>query len=370
MKVKPFLVEEFMNAYENDAELNLAETCVDPLVLGDFLSLVGKEEFFEKLKEKKLTYGFIQGSPALRKGIAGLYKKLKSQNILICGGAIGANFLVFYSLVEPGDTVISVFPAYQQLYSVAESFGANVKLLNLTPENQWLPDVSELAGLVDNRTKLIVINNPHNPTGSLIDAKLLERICVLAEETGAYVLCDESYRGLYLKPSDFVPSAVDLSKRAIVTGSFSKPFSLTGLRLGWIAADTEIIDQCQAHRDYTTISNGMIDDALAVLAIENIDLILNRNLKIIRTNHAVLSHWIENEPLTDWVPPKAGSIGFLKYHRKIPSRDFCLQLLKEKGTLLVPGSCFGTEQFLRIGYGCKTEILEEGLRRLQDFLNS
>ncbi|MGQ9726727.1 MAG: aminotransferase class I/II-fold pyridoxal phosphate-dependent enzyme, partial [Candidatus Bathycorpusculaceae bacterium] len=355
MKVDRFLVERFIGAYEHDVELNLAETCVVPFTLGEFLSLVGRENFFEEFKEKQLTYGFVDGSPNLRQGITNLYEHMKPENILIAGGAIGANFLVFYTLVEPGDTVISVFPAYQQLYSVAKSFGANVKLLKLRESNQWLPDVDELSELVDDKTKLIVLINPHNPTGSLIDINLLKKICKIAEDAGAYLLCDETYRGLYIRPDDFVPSVVDISERAIATGSFSKAFSLTGLRLGWIAANKQVIEECKLRKDYTAISNGLIDDALAALAIKHVDRIYERSLKIVRTNYQILHNWIEDEPLIDWVAPRAGSIAFLRYKLNMPSEELCLRLIRGKGTLLVPGSCFGMEGYLRIGYGCKTE---------------
>jgi len=370
MKVDTFLVERFMDAYENNVELNLAETCVDPFTLGEFLSLTGREAFFEELKGVQLTYGSIEGSLDLRRGLANLYETLTPENILVAGGAIGANFLVFYTLVEPQDTVISIFPAYQQLYSVAKSLGANVKLLSLSEDDKWLPDVDRLAGLIDDRTRLIVINNPHNPTGSLIDAGLLKKICAIAEEAGAYVLCDESYRGLYINQNDSAPSAADLSENAIATGSFSKAFSLTGLRLGWIAGSQQIIEECRRHRDYTTISNGLIDDALAALAMKHVDRIYARNLKIIRANHQILSRFIEDEPLISWVPSRAGSTAFLRYNLELSSEELCVRLIKEKGTFLVPGSCFEMEGYLRIGYGCKTEILEKGLSRFKDFLNA
>ncbi|KON30680.1 aminotransferase [miscellaneous Crenarchaeota group-15 archaeon DG-45] len=370
MKVDPFLVERFLNAYELGAEVNIAETDIDPFTVGGFLDFVEREDFFEELKERRLTYGFIEGSPDLRRGLAGLYGNMRPENILVAGGAIGANFLVLYSLVEPGDTVVSILPAYQQLYSVARSFGARVKLLRLRPERRWLPDAEELAGLVDEETKLVVMNNPHNPTGSLIDAGLLKEICAIADEAGAYLLCDESYRGLYVNPGDAVPSAVELSERAVATGSFSKPFSLSGLRLGWIAAGEEIIEECFAHRDYTTISNGVIDDALAALAVQNRGRIMERNLGVLRRNHRLLSAWVEGEPLIDWVPPRAGSIAFLRQRLGMTSEELCLRLLEERGTLLVPGSCFEMEGYLRIGYGCRTEVLREGLSRFKDFLDA
>jgi len=369
MKVEPFLVEKWLNEYELDIGINISETCVDPFTLGEFLTLVEREDFFQEFKDTPLTYGYIPGSPELRQGLANLYHGLNAGNILVTGGAIGANFLVFYSLVEPGDTVISVHPTYQQLYSVAKSFGANVKLLKLRMGDRWLPNLSKLADLVDARTKLIVINNPNNPTGSLIDEETLKAICDIAEDIGAYVLDDESYRWLYVNPDDSVPSVVELSDRAIATGSFSKTFSLTGLRLGWIAADSSIIEEIEDRRDYTTISNGMIDDALASIAVKNKDLILKRNSSIVSRNHRILSDWVENEPLIDWAPARAGTVGFLKQELGISSEELCKRLMREKDVLLVPGTCFGMDGFLRIGFGNNTEVLKEGLFRFKEFLN-
>ncbi len=369
MKVEPFLVEKWLNKYEHDVELNISETCVDPFTLGEFLILMEREDFFRDFSDTKLTYGYIPGSPGLRQGLANLYDGLGPENILVTGGAIGANFLVFYSLVEPGDTVVSVFPTYQQLYSVARSFGANVKLLKLHMREGWLPNIGKLADLVDPNTKLIVINNPNNPTGSLIDTEQLQAVCEIARDVGAYVLNDESYRGLYVNPDDSVLSVVELSDMAIATGSFSKMFSLTGLRLGWIAAESSIIEECEDRRDYMTISNGMIADALATLAVENVDLILKRNLGIVRTNYRILSDWVEKEPLIEWVPPRAGTVAFLYHRLNISSEELCLRLMREKDVLLVPGSCFEMDEFLRIGFGNNTEVLKEGLSRLKDFLS-
>lgn len=369
MRVEPFLVEKWLNKYEHDVEINISETCVDPFTLGEFLTLMGREDFFRDFWDTKLTYGYIPGSPRLRKGLSKLYDALGPENILVTGGAIGANFLVFYSLVEQGDTVISVFPTYQQLYSVARSFGANVKLLKLRMEDNWLPDMIKLADLIDPHTKLIVINNPNNPTGSLMDEECLFTICEMAEDVGAYVLDDESYRDLYVDPKDSVPSVVEISDRAIAAGSLSKTFSLTGLRLGWIAAEGSVIKECEDRRDYTTISNGMIDDALATLAVENVDLVLERNLSILRTNYRVLSDWVDGEPLIEWVPPRAGTVAFLRHKLDISSEELCKRLMREEDVLLVPGSCFEMDGFLRIGFGNNTKVLNEGLCRFKDFLS-
>jgi aspartate/methionine/tyrosine aminotransferase len=369
MRIETFHVEKWLNTYEHDVEINCSETCVDPFTVGEFLTLMGRENFFQEMWDTQLTYGYIPGSTGLRRGIANLYKGLEPENVLVTGGAIGANFLVLYSLVEPGDTVVSVFPTYQQLYSVARSFGADVKLLNLRMEDGWLPDTDELRDLVDEKTRLIVINNPNNPTGSLIQDERLKEICEIAEEAGAYLLSDESYRGIYVDPGDSVSSAVELYEKGVATGSFSKPFSLTGLRLGWIAAERAIIEECELRRDYTTISNGMIADAMATLAMENVDRIYERNRGIVKTNFEILSDWVDDEPLIEWVPPRASTVAFLKHGLGITSVELCLRLMEERDVLLVPGTCFGMEGFLRIGWGGDAETLKEGLSRFKEFLD-
>jgi aspartate/methionine/tyrosine aminotransferase len=358
-----------MNKYENDVEINMAETCVQPFTLREFLHFVNRPNFFEEIMDIQLTYGHIEGNPELREGISKLYKSVNSEDILITGGAIEANFNAFYSLVEPGDTVISVFPAYQQLFSVAKSFGAKVKLLHIRPENQWLPELEELKQLVDKKTRMIVINNPHNPTGSLIDEPMLKAITDVAEDSGAYLLSDEAYRGLYIKAKDSVPSVVDIYDKGVATGSFSKSISLTGLRLGWITSNNMVIKQCMLHRDYTTISKGMIDEALATLAMENINQVFKRNLKIVRRNHKLLDDWINEEPLISWIPPRAGSVGFMHHELNINAAKICKGLIEEKSTFMVPGDCFEQPEYIRIGYGNAPAILREGLTRFKNYLN-
>lgn len=351
-----------MNAYEMSVRYNLAETCVKPFTLGELFELA--DASLESLADMTLGYGHIMGSPALRELLAGLYQAHEPANILTMNGAIGANFLVFYSLVEPGDTVISVFPAYEQLYRVAESFGAQVKRLPLRPEKAYQPDLDELRGLIDHKTKLIVINNPHNPTGALMEAHTLAQICQMAEDCGAYLLCDEAYRGLYIEEGARVPSAVDLSQRAIATGSFAKPFSLAGLRLGWIAASPEVIAACSLRRDYTTISCGQLDERLATLALTHLDRLMARNLTLLRRNFRIMDDWVAEQPLVDYVAPRAGTTAFLHYNLPIPSRQLCLDLIDKYSTFLVPGDCFERENYLRLGFACDTDTLATGLMHL------
>jgi aspartate/methionine/tyrosine aminotransferase len=371
MEIKHFAIEEWMNAYEHEAVYNMAETCVDSLTVKELITLGGTdpEQFFQGLYDKKLTYGHIEGSPELRHLIASRYKTVKPENVLIMNGAIGANFLVLYSLVQPGDEVICVQPTYQQLASVPESFGATLIPLELKEENGYLPDLEELKSLTTSKTKLIIINNPNNPTGALMKEEDLKEIVDIAKSYDAYLLCDEVYRGLYQDPNIVIPSAVDLYDKAISTGSMSKALSLAGLRLGWIAGPEEVIKECIKHRDYTTISCGMIDDLLATHALKNIDKIMERNLNIIRQNAQILDDWVKKEPRITYFKPEAGTTAMLKYDFDMPSEKFCLDLFKKNGAFLSPGSCFDMEGTVRIGYACDTEVLVQGLEKVSEYIS-
>ncbi|MBD9651546.1 aminotransferase [Ensifer sp. ENS09] len=369
MKIRDFGVEIWMNRYENHCEWNLAETCVESLTVAELLDMAGKTDtILAELLPLKLTYGAIEGSERLRGLIAGLYAKQAIDNVVTTHGAIGANALVHETLVEPGDRVISVLPTYQQHYSIPESYGADTRILHLTEETGFLPDLEELQRLAIPGTKLIAINNPNNPTGALMDRAYLERIVEIARACGAWILCDEVYRGTDQEGNGLTASIADLYEKGISTGSMSKTFSLAGLRLGWIVAPPELIQAVSVHRDYNTISVGMLDDHFAAIALENKDKILPRSQAITRTNLAILSDWVDAEPLISWIRPQSGTTALLKYDLPMTSEAFCLQLLQRTGVMFTPGSAMDMEGYIRIGYANNEAVLREGLRRVSAFL--
>lgn len=371
MKIKPFKVELWMNEFEDDAIYNIGETCVHSITLKELLKLSGEntEKYMAEVLDKRLTYGHIAGAPEFKEGICKLYENMHPGNILTTHGAIGANHLALYTIVEPGDRVVSVLPTYQQLYSIPESFGADVQILKLRPENDFLPDLEELKNLVNNNTKVICINNPNNPSGALMPEEMLMKIVEVAKSVGAYVLSDEVYRGLTQKEG-YSKSIVDIYDKGISVSSMSKVFSLAGLRLGWIAASEEIIAKCFGHRDYNMISCGMLDEIFAGLALKNADTLLERNKGMVRRNLVILDEWVNKESHISYVKPKAGTTALLYYDFEIPSRDFCVNLMKMHGVLLTPGSCFELEKCARIGYACSTEILEQGLEKLSEYIRT
>ena len=181
------------------------------------------------------------------------------------------------------------------MYSIPESFGATVKLLRLKPENQFLPDLDELKSLVTEKTKVICINNPNNPSGSLMEEDMLKEIIEIAKSVDAYIHSDEVYRGLYQEEGIKIPSIVDLYEKGISTGSMSKVFSLAGLRLGWIATSEDIILEMIKRRDYNIISCGMIDEIIGAYVLENKEIILKRNHDIVIENLKILDNWVKGD---------------------------------------------------------------------------
>lgn len=369
MHIEPFAVELWMNAWENECEYNLAETCVESLTVAQLLDLCGKDRSeLDAILDLKLTYGAIEGSNRLRGAIAALYGRQEAANAIVTHGTIGANMLVHKTLVSRDDRVISVVPTYQQHYSIPASIGAEVRHLRLRAENGFLPDLDDLRALAADGVRLIAINNPNNPTGAVMDRQMLLDIVEVARAHDAWLLCDEVYRGTNQTGDGVSPSIADLYEKGISTAGVSKAFSLAGLRLGWVVGPRSLIERVIIHRDYDTISVGMIDDHLATIALEHADRVLERSRTITRRNLVLLSDWVDSEPKITWQKPCGGTTALLRYDADMPSRELCEALLKETGVLLTPGSAFDMEGHLRIGYANGTEVLEAGLERISAFV--
>lgn len=388
VKIPEFAVESWMDAYEHHCKFNVAETCCASVSL-DQLRELSEDKTTDILKtDRVLTYGAIRGAEALRNNLARLYSAkvttpLDPNNILTTPGAIQANYLVAYSLVGEGDHVICQYPTYQSLYSVPQSLGAEVDLWKASPEKKWIPDLEELKALIKPNTKLIVINNPNNPTGAVMGKAFLEQLVEIASEKDITILADEVYRPIFhsLSPidKDFPPSLLSMGyKNVVVTGSMSKAYSLAGIRVGWIASrNTEIIETIASVRHYTTISVSGLDEQVAAYALSpaTVHGLLARNIQLAKTNLALLEKFvIKNEDECEWVKPVAGTTAFIKFHRDgkpVDSVDFCKKLLEKTGVLFVPGSqSFGEEfkGYVRIGYVNQTDVVQKGLEEASKFV--
>ena len=359
MKIDTFKTEEWMNKYEKDAKYDMTCTCVNSFTMNEFFKFTDAD--FSGLLNMPLDYGDITGSEELKKLIASLYLNKTADNVTVTVGTIGANQLVYLSLLEKDDEVICVIPTYQQHYSIPKQFGAKVKYLRLKEELNWHIDFDELRELVTDKTKMIIINNPNNPTGSVMSYSEFQELVSAADKYGIYILCDEVYRGLNHYGTDNKLSVADIYEKGISTSSMSKTYSLAGIRVGYVVANRELIEEINHQRQYSTISVSRIDDYIASIALRNRDKIIKRNLETIQKGKKVLMEWVNSTEGITLVEPKAGTTAFLKYDFDINSTEFSERLFKETGVLFLPGDAFEFDKHLRVGYCSNVENLKEGL---------
>jgi aspartate/methionine/tyrosine aminotransferase len=367
---EPFALERWMSHYETRVTHDIGESGIAPMTMAELIAFEPEEEraaLTQSLLDLPLGYSEARGTEELRTALAATYQSATPEEVLVTTGAIEANFLLSSVLISPGDHVVAVYPAYQQLYSVPRGLGAEVSLWRVGEgdDGYWF-DIDELERLISPKTRVVIVNTPHNPTGAVLSLDDLNRVYALAEAAGAYLIVDEAYRWLDIPGGiALAPPARDLGPRAISVGTLSKPFGLPGLRLGWLVAPAEVAAACWAHRDYISLSPGKLSDALAVLALRHIDEVRARNHRIVAENLAVAEGWFAaHADLVSWTPPRAGLLALMRYVVDIPSLDLSNLLAERYGVLLVPGSAFGYEGHLRLGVGQTPSIFAEGLDRV------
>ncbi|RDW65653.1 putative aminotransferase [Aspergillus mulundensis] len=394
VKIETFEIDRWIMTHGPRAKHNLASSYCASISVNELSSLStaddGDKDPWTSLLATPMNYGPLKGSEALRQNISNLYSKESpgapaADNILITPGGSLANFIAVYALVGPADHVIVQYPTYQQLYALPAGVGAEVSLWKAKEDEGWALDVDELKGLVRPNTKMIILNNPVNPTGTAIPKSKLAAIVALATHHSITILCDEIYYPLFhsipTTDPERPPSILSFGyKNVIVTSTLSKAYSLAGIRIGWLAShDPTILDLCINARAYALITVSQLDDQLAAFALSppRLDTLIAKNITLVRRNLALVQELIDRHPsICQWTPPVATPIGFIKLTRSgrpVDDVDFCIRLLREKSVLLVPGSkCYGNgvefKGYVRLGFGCQTEQLREALQALERFL--
>jgi aspartate/methionine/tyrosine aminotransferase len=367
MKIEEFQLERNQSLFENTVRYNLTESGIHPCSLADFLS---KEEQREVLN-LELGYGQTNGDPALRDNIAALYTGLDRDNILVTNGSAEANFVTIWSLLEKGDQIVMMLPNYMLVWGLARSLGVKVDPFYLREERNWGIDPAELESLVSDNTRMIVICNPNNPTGSVMSEADMGKVAEIARKAGAYIVSDEIYRGSELDGTE-VKSFHDVYERTIVLSGLSKSMAHPGLRLGWVAADKQIVDECWHRHDYTSISTGIISQYAGqkLLEPERRRKILDRGRDILRNNLDYLQSWITaRSDRFSLIPPSAGGMAFVHYNIPINSSELANRLRLEKDVFVVPGDWYGMDHYLRFGIGGEHGDLKAGLGLIDEFLS-
>ena len=366
MKVPRFELERWQSVWEHRVELNISESGVLPLSAGELLETDAERA---ALLETQLGYPQTNGSEELRGRIAALYPGARAENVLATCGCAEANFLITWSLVEPGDEVVFMQPNYMQVGLLAEGLGAVVKPLWLREELGWAPDLEELKRLVTPRTRLIAVCNPNNPTGAVLSEAAMAEIVEVAVNAGAWLLADEVYRGAE-HDAALTPTFWGRYERALCTAGLSKAYGLPGLRMGWIVGETATIERLWSYHDYTSIAVSAPSHDLAVAALEPLrrEKILARTRRLLRENYPIVREWVSRHTgrLTH-IPPRAGAIAWVGLPG-ISSGEFCETLRDHQGVLLVPGEQFSMPGYVRVGFGYQAEKLRAALARVDALL--
>lgn len=366
MKLDAFKLERYFARHEFSAPYLLCCSDCESMALRELLALEpGASEKFDSLW---LGYTESLGHPDLRQAISNLYEDISPNQVLVHTGAEEAIFNFMNVALTPGDHLIVHTPYYQSLGQVALSIGAEVSEWQGDPNNAWELEIDVLGRLITPRTKVVVVNVPHNPTGFLPASGFVQELSVLSDKHGFTVFSDEVYRGLEADPSDRLPAFADVNHRAVSLGVMSKTYGLAGLRIGWIATrDDSLMREMAAFKDYTTICNSAPSEFLATLALRHADEIAMRNLRIIGSNLDRLDHFFDaHSDLFAWNRPKAGPIAFPSLMKGSPER-FCAELVEKSGVLLLPGTLYGKGyNAFRIGFGRKN--MPEALERFEAYI--
>jgi aspartate/methionine/tyrosine aminotransferase len=369
MKIKDFKLEEYFAQHEFNVKYLLCSSDCESYAIGDLLTLERGAE--KKFKDHWCGYTESHGSPELRREISNLYSNINEENVIVFAGAEEGIFILMNVLLNKDDHIIVQHPAYQSLYEIANSIGCEVTKWQLQDSDEWELSLDFLSTIIRANTKLIVINFPHNPTGYLPDKNFYNGLLKIAQENDIQVFSDEVYRFLEYDAHDRLPAAVDVYEKALSLGVMSKSFGLAGLRIGWIAcSDERLMQSLASFKNYTTICNSAPSEFLATLALRNKEKILARNLTIIKSNLQLLDPFFEeNNRLLSWHKPKAGSIAFPKLLTSEKIENFCSDLLRREGVLLMPGTMyeFG-DSYFRIGFGRKN--MPEALMKFENFLKN
>ncbi len=368
MKLKPFRIEHYYAKYEFTAQFMLSSSDMQSRSVAELLAL--EPDARERFDALWLGYTESSGAPYLREAIAGMYSGISSDDVLVISSAEEGIFLVYHALLGVGDHVIVETPCYESGLELARSTGAEVSPWQRYFEDGWAHDLAALEALIRPNTKMIYINTPSNPTGINMKPEVFAAVMDLAKERGIIVFCDEVYRELEHDPSTRLPAACEVYENAISLGSMSKSYGLPGLRLGWSASrNRDLLEKCLHFKYYTTICSSAPSEFLTALALRQRKILLTRNLEIVRRNLPILEAFVaRHESLFSWVKPNASPIGFPRVTIAGDVTDFCEQIVRETGVLLLPGGVYDQPQHVRMGYGRLN--MPEALERLEGHLQS
>jgi len=367
MKYKAFLLDEWLDQHA-DAEFDLGSSTGPRWTARELLELPGdRGRAAQEMMNVVLHYAPTAGAPGLREAIAEM-QGVPAEQVCVFAGGAEALFHIFATAAEPGANVIIPFPCFPAHDAIPEALGFEIRRYQLRRENSYSVDPSEVRRLVDERTKILLVNSPHNPTGATLSNEEIAALHNFAAAQGIQFVSDEVYHPIYHgRASD---SAARLPA-ATVVGDFSKAFSMGGLRLGWVVERDRARRQHYLNaRAYITASNTPVGEFLGEIAIRHRRQVLGRTSEVTRANLELLEGVVaQSAGALDWVRPAGGMTAWVRLTSDDDARRFCQEALQH-GLLLAPGDCWGFPDHFRAGFGVGgREWYARAMERLSDLLH-
>ena len=366
MQLKPFLLDLWLDQYEHNIEFNLAASTGPTWTVNDVLALTD-EETRHRFLNHKLVYSRPAGADSLREAIAEM-QNVPVESVQIVTGASEALVALMWLAAEPGANVIIPLPGFTTFSALPQSLGVETRFYRVRRENGFRIDPDEIKHLVDSKTKLILVNSPHNPTGATIGDAEMEDLHDFAAKRGIQLVSDEVYHPIYHGKQ--TQSAARLP-HATVISDLSKAFSIAGVRTGWmIEHDAERRRQYWNARAYFSISNTTTGEILSEIAIRKRDVVLGKTQEAASRNLKILERFMsDHRDVLGWIPPQGGMTAFPWLVNGESARPF-RQAAADHGILLAPGDCFDVPSHFRLGFAAAGDDFSKALDRFGAFVKS
>ena len=368
-RIDVFEMERMQSLHWHEVDYDLSESGVTAMSIAD---LLGND--VDQVLATRLGYPLSEGAPETRAAIASWYPGAAVENVTVVNGGSEANLLALWSLLEPDDRLAFMVPNYLQGGALGRHFGIGTDTFALVGSgSRWALDVDALRAAVGPRTKVVMVCNPNNPTGAVLSEAEMDAVVDVAGSVGAWIVADEIYRGAEVDTDELTPTFWGRYERVAVTSGLSKAFAMPGLRVGWIVAPRELIEQVWIHHDYTTLTPGMLSDRLAGAAMTpgTRERVLDRTRAIVRHNLPPIESWVaKHDGVLSYVRPVAGAIAYLEYELPIDSMELVDRVRLEQSVLVVPGDMFGLGKGFRVGFGFDPGHTVEGLDRISPYLSA
>lgn len=364
MKLVPFVLEEWLAKYRDSVPHHLGMSTGPKWTLAELEGLMTEAQR-AAFDGAALTYCPSNGGEGLRAALASMYGA-DAEEILVFNGGAEALLALFAVIDEPGANVVVPVPSFAPFYELPLALGIETRRYALQFEDGFALDVDAVVRLTDERTKLILVNTPHNPSGATIGEDAIRELDAFAERRGIQLVVDEVYHPIY--HGEPCRSAGAYS-RATVLGDFSKSFSLPGLRIGWLLErDAARRSQLMNAHGWFTVSTNTLGELLAEVATHNRETIFGRARALSGANLALLEEWAaRHEDRLEWLRPTGSMTAFPRLRGERDARPFCIAAA-ERGVLLAPGDCFGAPAHFRIGFGGEMPRYAEALAILSEVL--